>query len=200
MYWCGASVTAGVNVGSPRTVRTPANEDAISGAVISAHNITRELGPTPIKFIHVTETTSLFSDGRTPRKRSSRITFSGYRQHVYARGSTQRRFWAPDNPHALHDQGYQVHFSVSVSTRIAGGIVVDPPPPPAILATWQALKCSTRAAWRCASRWLQQDGRCVTVVERDVSREMNLMSRADCRDTLRSTSVLPFPRLLKISW
>jgi hypothetical protein len=35
-------------------------------------------------------------------------------------------FWARDNPHAIHERGYQVRFSVSVWAGTVGDIVVGP--------------------------------------------------------------------------
>jgi hypothetical protein len=108
--------------------------------------------------------------------------------------------WARDNPHAIRERGYQVRFSVSVWAGILGNIVVGP----YLLSdrldcstiSWFSGKCSTVAAWRCASSCEAVVGisarrsnsalwwRCPEVVECDTSGKVDWTWRADCMASL----------------
>jgi hypothetical protein len=105
-------------------------------------------------------------------------------------------FWARDNPHAIRERGYQVRFSVIVWAGTVGDIVMGPYLLPDrltaqryrnFLETSTGLLEDVPLAVR-QRLWFQHDGapalplwgRCPAVVERDISRNVELTWRADC--------------------
>jgi hypothetical protein len=141
--WGTGSVTptAHLNAGRPRTLRTPANEDAIISAVerelsISSLDIGGELRVSQTRVLkvfrddqlhpyHQSRNAHLFPDYQPVRiqiceRLRHQHTADEIRLHV------ERHLWARNNPHYIRGLGYQVHFSVGVWTGIVGDIIVDP--------------------------------------------------------------------------
>jgi hypothetical protein len=134
---------------------------------------------------------------------STRCGWALFEQHSMERRSVfyswgcvhNSHLWAWDNPHAIRERGYQVHFSVSVWAGIVGYVVVGPYLLPdrltpqryrdfletvlSGLLEYVSLVVRQRL-WFHTTELQHSTGKMSSVVERDISRKVYWTCSTDC--------------------